>query len=218
MAKPIRMVTANLDFATGNRRDRPYLRRLGGLARRPARPRRRILFLQEAKTGRVRLLLSKAFWGKQGNGEAKSGTALMGRWVRLMDRRVWLAGRSSATLPRYVTEAVTLVGGEPVLCLSVHVFPDRAGLAAQRRYLTAIAIRLAHAESEGQAWVVGGDFNLPVTEVARRLGGQPFGTGIIGFVCSPDVWVAKRGALVGGLRRGVTDHPAYFIDVERVAA
>lgn len=221
----VRLITANLDFATGPRRDRGYLRRLAGLSRRS--PRRwlkrrlakghdlepRILFLQEAKTGRVRLLLSRLFRGLQGRGEARSGTALMAYGIKLHNRRLWSTGDSPDTLERFATEGVVRVDGQGVLLVDVHVFPLRAGSEAQRQQLLRVKARLQAAEDNGQPWIVGGDFNMPPAAAAGILGGRAYGNHVDGFVVHPDVIVGENRPIWHGRRAGVTDHAAYSMDV-----
>jgi hypothetical protein len=217
----VRMTTANIDYHTGPRKDRPYLRHLAGpgfmaswvkhhtvIAARP-----RILFLQEAKTGRVRRLLADLFTGLQGKGEAESGTALFARGIKLWRRKLWLAGDSTVTLPRYVTEAVARIGGHQHLLLSAHIYPHRAGPVQQQQYVDMLAARVAKADHIGQRWIIGLDANMDLHALAEQLGGVAYGVGIVGFICHPDVEVVAQGRDTWGLRRGITDHFAYWIDV-----
>lgn len=221
----VRMTTANLLFDTGPKRDRSYLRHLAGfpvmrhvllggwLRTHKYRRHPRVLFLQEAKTGRVSAMLGGVFGGLQGKGEARSGTALFARGIKLWRRRLWLAGDSTATLPRWVTEAVAKVGGHQHLLLSAHIYPHRAGPEQQQQYVDRLAERVKQADHIGQRWIIGLDANMDLDDLAEQLGGVAYGVGIIGFVCHRDVEVVGEGRDTWGLRRGITDHLAYYIDV-----
>lgn len=243
----IRLITANIDFATGPKRDRGPLRRLVGLPVKLARAVRRrkvlpadppvVLFVQEAKTGRVSRLLGGLFKGLQGKGAARSGTALYSRGIRLHGLRQWLGGDSSETLPRWVTRGAlrvpllerhlhqgegksfwSEVGERVLVCLSVHIFPKRAGRDAQSRYVRKLARRLRRIERRGQSWAVGCDANMDLHAFAQMLGGIAYHGGIEGFVCSEDVVVADEGTDLKGEKSGAFDHPSRWIDVRGVRA
>lgn len=238
----IRLVTANIDFATGPKKDRGPLRRLVGLPVRLARAVRRrkvppadppvVLFVQEAKTGRIASLLGGLFKGLQGRGEAQAGTALFSRGIKLHGLRLWLGGDSTETLPRWVTRGALRVPlldrvrgggwaevGERVLvCLSVHIFPKRAGADAQNRYVRKLARRLRRIEARGQSWAVGCDANMDLHAFARMIGGTAYHDGIEGFVCSEDVVVADEGTDLKGEKAGAFDHPSRWVEILGVRA
>lgn len=236
-----RLVTANVDFATGDRKDRTALRRLAGLPVRLARAIRRkrlpdtdpsvVLMLQEAKTGRMADLLGGLFRGLQGRGAARSGTALLSRGIRLRGLRLWLGGDSTQTLPRWVTRGHVRVPElertrhgwreldkvRRLVCMSVHIFPKRAGRDAQLRYVRKLARKLARIENRGHAWAVGVDANMDLDAFARLLGGVAHHHGdIVGVVTSRNVVVSKAGTSKVGLRLGAFDHPSKWVDVEGV--
>jgi hypothetical protein len=247
----VRMYTANLDFATGPTKDMGALRRMLGLPKRlkaavrkgtvPDLAEPQILFVQEAKTGRVSSLLAGLFTGRQGRGAARSGTGLFARGIRLHGLRLWLGGDSTETLPRWVTRGwvnlpivrrrvVTGGDGHPfvgpqkhrrVYLMSVHIFPMRAGKAAQLRFVAKVRRRVERIERRGHAWIVGTDANMPLHEFARLIGGVPQGdpetlAGIVGFVTSKNVVVSAAGTNAAGLQSGAFDHPSKWIDVEGV--
>lgn len=220
------MITANANFGTGNRKDKPALRRLTErLRRRSARTTAthappQILFLQEAKTGRMARLLGRLWRGLQGKGPARSGTALLARGVRLRRLGLWLGGDSAATLPRWVTRgSLPLLTGKRLVLMSVHIFPPRSGKAAQDRYVRRLARRLRRIERRGHEWVVGADANMDMDIFARHLGGIAHHHGCIeGFVTSRGVRVVAAGTDRTGLRMGAFDHPSRWIEVEGIRA
>lgn len=227
----LRLEVANLDFATGVRKDRDQL---GHLVRRLyARADKHlsgmVLLTQETKN--IRLLAVLRVVGgllsrtrlpvpsvMQGHGPAKSGTALAAYGVKLHRPRLFLGGRSRSTLPRWVTRGWVAVPSGRLYVFSAHVPPPRAGDAAQVAYLQRVRKRLADIEARGHGWVVGADFNHNLAGVARLLGGHGYGTiRGIGFVASHNVKVSGNGRDDYGMRHGDTDHPAWWLDAEDVS-
>jgi hypothetical protein len=233
---PVRIATANLDFATGVRRDTDQLRHL--VARLFALPAKHgkvaglVLGTQETKNFRLVAVL-RAIGGllgrfhlprpevMQGHGAAKAGTAIAAYRVRLLRRRLFLGGTSRSTLPRWVTRAWVQLPSNVLEILDAHVPPPRAGSAAQLRYLHRVRKRTARAERRGHGWAVLADFNRNIHAVAEILGGKVIHgstTGGIGIIVSHDVEISASGRDTYGLQHHDTDHPAVWADVDDVRA
>lgn len=208
------MVTANLDWATGPKADKPHLEHLCSLGGE-----RSVIFAQEAKNLRLAGLLRNVAGEhvrQDTRNAAVAGTALLSHGVKLHGWALWLAGDSHSTLPRWIQKGTLREWGTPVECMSVHVFPHRVGRATQQRYVDKAYLHTQHAEKAGHAWIVGTDANMALTDFAHKLGGVAHGHGIVGFVVSRNVLVSGEGVDRFGLRHGATDHPAVWIDVEGV--
>lgn len=226
MTKPledkVRLVTSNLDWATGVNKDRDQL---GHLVTRLYAAWGLVLLTQETKNFRL-LAVLRALTARyhlprplvmQGVGPAKAGTAMAGIGVRVQRFRLFLGGRSRATLPRWVTRGRVRLSGGVLALFSAHVPPPRVGWAPQEKYLRRLRRRLARVEARGHSWAVGGDFNADIQRVAQLLGGHvlpgatPRG---IGIIASAGVKTTRFGRDTYGLRQGDTDHPAVWADVK----
>lgn len=225
----VRLVTTNLDFATGPEKDQDHLQHLVNrfYKRRPKTVTAVILGAQEARNFRLGLVLRTV--GKllqllhlapqpqvvQGQGLAKAGTAIAAFGAKLHNPRLILSGTSRFTMPRWLTRAAVDVKGGRLEVNVVHIVPPRAGEAAQDKQLRKVRSVCSRAEKRGHGWSVLGDFNTSLADVARVLGGVAYGTPRgIGIVVSKRVKVGDAGPDTYGVRHHETDHPAWYVDVE----
>lgn len=231
---PVRIATANLDFATGVRRDTDQLshlvRRLYAVPAKRGQTAGLLIGTQETKNFRLVAVLRAIgdVLGRfhlprpevmQGTGPAKAGTAIAAYGLRLRRRRLFLGGTSRSTLPRWVTRAWVQLASNVLEVLVAHVPPPRAGSAAQLRYLHRLRKRLARAERRRHGWAVLADFNRNIHAVAEILGGKVVHgstEGGIGIIVSHDVEISDSGRDTYGLDHHDTDHPAVWADVDDV--
>lgn len=236
----VRLVSENLDYNTGEKKDRDNLRHLvkhlyarATAASTDSQPLDGLVLLTQ-ETKNIRLVTVLRTVGRilgrfhlprptvmQGTGPAKAGTAIAAYGVRLRRLRLFLGGLSRATLPRWVTKAWLRLPSGVCEVFSAHVFPPRVGDAPRIQYLHKLRRRVARAERRGHGWAVGGDFNYDIEKVAEILGGHVVKgstTGGIGIIVSDNVVVSASGRDTYGLKRHDTDHPAVWCDVEDVKA
>lgn len=190
--RPVRLVTANMHKDRGG--DRAYRRHLRALVRR-GRTRRGVLFLTEV-------------------GHGKNSTRLRGIKIRVRGKSRMIVGHVGAH--RGVARGHLRIDGRTVHLFAVHGLHRRTvGREAADAYYDELAPTIRTLTQHGRAWIVAGDFNLGVTQVARLLGGTAFGTGIDGFVISRELvpLVARTGIDGTGKARGWTDHPSPWMDL-----
>lgn len=225
--RDVELITANLDFATAPDKDRQHI---DHLARLHPHVKKKVLFAQEAKNlrgsnalarlgARLRPLLTATQVKQDTSSPARAGTGFMAWGIKVRGFHLWSLGKSAATLERWVAHAAIDVPGGKLVIFSPHDFPKRAGKAAQDRYLQRLKKQTDHVHKEGNAWAVGTDANMPLSEVAKYLNGQQYGdghNGIVGFVTSLNVDVSRHGVDTYGVRHHLTDHPAVWIDVAGV--
>lgn len=190
--RPIRLVAANLNKDRPG--DKPFRAHLRALVRR-GRTRRGILFLTEV-------------------GRGKNSTRLRGIRMRVRGKNRMIVGHVGAH--RGVARGHIRVDGRTVHLFAVHGLHRRTvGREAADAYYDELAPTIHTLTQHGRAWIVAGDFNLGVAQVARLLGGTSFGTGVDGFVLSRELvpLVARTGIDGTGKSRGWTDHPSPWMDL-----
>lgn len=181
----MRLVTANMDKERGG--DRAYRGFLVGLVGRG------LLLMQEV--GR-------------GTGSVRIRRVGIHRIRRLP---LWVVGRVG--VHRAIARAWVRVDGRWVRVFNVHGLHRRTvGRRVHTAHLDRLAARTRRLTRRRVRWIVGGDFNEDIRAAATRLGGEPHGVGVIGFVTSPGLRVLDEGASRWGQNKGYTDHPAYWID------
>lgn len=220
----IRFWTANANFGTGPFKDAEHIRHLLATTP-PSQP--VVMGLQEVKNlrrpwpvrrvvARARRLLAAARQIRTPEPSvfqdtttpSTAGTALVSWGVRVRNTRLWKLGAFKGTLTRW-----TSIGRvRDVVTQSVHIPPKRSGRAAQDAAIRRVKRRTDRARRQGREWVVAGDFNRDIEEVARRLGGVAYGEGIVGLICSPGLEVTDWGVDHYGENHDLTDHPAVWID------
>ena len=187
MSDTVRIVTANLNKDRPG--DRDYRRRLRGLAGRPS-----ATIFQEF-------------------GHGIRSTRIHSSGLIITPRRRLTLGEIGTH--RGVAHQVALIGWQRVHVFSVHgLHVATAGKPAQDAYFAALKQTTDELTGSGTPWILGGDFNRGIIQLARYLGGTAYGTGIGGFITS-GVDVDLSGVDHCGMARGWTDHPAYWIEVKR---
>lgn len=188
----LRITSANLDFNRPG--DRPYLAHLRDL------------------TGRGLLCLQEVGHGV--------------RSTRI--RRVNLPKRAIDRLPRWIVgnrgthngiaRARVVINGQKVVVYSIHGLHVRTmGRGAQDAFYARLQTRIHRRHQRGLRTIVCGDFNRNHRAVARMLGLNAHGIGPDGILTSPGLTVTDDGHDHTGIRRGWTDHPAYWADVTTTA-
>lgn len=101
----------------------------------------------------------------------------------------------SPVLNRYIGHADLPVGGRVRRVFWVH-FPLKS-TGRQSQYLASLLEEIGKAQAQGLEWLVGGDYNMPPTEVAALLNGEAHGVpnGITGWITGPGVKVAHERTL-----------------------
>lgn len=114
-------------------------------------------------------------------------------------------------LNRYIGHADLEVGLRVRRVFWVHFPLERTG--RQPEYLASLKREIARAEADGLEWLIGGDYNQSLFDVARKLGGNPRGVpgGITGWITGPGVHVSDAATMPA--IRGF-DHRPFWIDVE----
>jgi hypothetical protein len=229
----VRFVTANLDWATGEKKDTDNLQHLVKrlYTNRPGHVEGVVLGAQEARNLRIAGLLTvvakllqlvKIPVPKvvQGIGAARAGTAIAAFGVKLHYARLILsAATSKVTLARWVTRAGVDVAGGRVETFVLHVKPPRAGRPSQVKQLRVVEKLCRRAEKRGHGWVVLADYNLPKTVIVSVLRGVYYGTPHgIGICVSKNLLVTGQGRDSYGVQHKDTDHPAWFVDVSGLKA
>lgn len=213
MSEPqARVYSPNLAFTTGWFKDRKHIRHLLATVDYPV-----IAGVQEAKNVWLSRLVGAGARAMQRTATpAVRGSGIIVRGLRARNFRIFLGGRSAATLPRWIARCAVKIDGHWVRVFSAHPPPKRAGKAAQDRHLAQLKKRTDRAERRGKAWIVCIDANRNLHEVARYLGGRGYGDDrdrIVGVIVSRRVIVGAHGVDRYGIKNGLTDHPAPWIDV-----
>lgn len=219
----VRFKVANLDFATGWRKDADQLTHLTGS------PGLVVLLLQEAKNllgaHTLASLLGKVWLGLTGQRQDTAGTAIYARGVKVRGLHQWLLGKFPQTLKRWATQGRIRFRSGILRTISAHIPPKRSGKAAQHRALDKLIRKAKAANRKGWGWLIGADWNMPLHEadayfrahgVPCEFYGQDNGDGIVGFLCSPNVKVSGNGGDSYGENHGDTDHPSWWLDVEGI--
>lgn len=207
----MRIVTSNADFVRGHNGD--LLRHLAKIAGP-----RGVVCLQEVKDVIVRDFLTTDHVVQDTTDPARAGTALVGVRIRLRRAGIWLLGRSAVTLPRYVRRA----RAGRIVILSVHIAPPRAGDDVQDDQLDRIMAACRRLDRRRKPWVIGLDSNVSPRELAaaaKRAGvhADLHMEGIVGLMTSRRVEVNAWGVDRTPRRKGWSDHPAVWADVEVAA-
>jgi hypothetical protein len=173
-----------------------------------------VVGVQEAKNVWLAHLVGLAARAMQRTTSAAvRGSGIVVRGLPSRNFRLFLGGRSAATLPRWIARCAVRVDGHWLPVFSAHPPPKRAGDAAQDRHLEQLKERIDRAEARGHPWAVCIDANRSILEVAKYLGGIAYGEGIVGVIVSRRVIVAGHGIDRYGVHNGLTDHPAPWIDI-----
>ena len=200
----LRFVTANMDFGLGH--DAEYLAHLCVDAD--------VVLVQEAKNVRLATALPGGWAALQDStSPATMGSAIcyrlatvearhfrlrLGTLPRLGSRRVKMLARYIATA--HLIERKT---GNWHFGVSCHFAPDRYAFLqpVMAARLKAIALRHRFA-------VIGTDANQPLDRLAKFLGLQGFGSGIVGLIFGKGLTVTERHIDRWGKQHNATDHPS----------
>lgn len=208
----MRVTTANLDFATGPRRDGPYLKDLCEHAD--------VLALQEAKNLTLSELLPRQWRSMQGTfSEARRGSALaynsmttLGfRRRMVIGVRPWWRHRKIEMLTRWIQWADfrDADGGQIIRVFDLHLPPGR--FAQLQPHMIRRLRRLIN--QSPHPVVVCADWNMPYERVAAILGLESHGMGIIGILWSRELRVTPVRHDLSGVRSDATDHCAVSIEI-----
>ena len=149
---------------------------------------------------------------RQEVGHGLNSTRINGHGVRLVRRPRITVGRVG--VHRGVARAYAIIGRRWVRVFAVHGLHLRtSGRVAQDAYYATLAKRIHGLNRRGKPWIVGGDFNRNISDVASELGGTAHGEGIDGFVVSAGINVRSEGSDNTARRRGWSDHAAHWIDL-----
>lgn len=215
---PVVMWTQNLNFGVGEAKVKKSLGRLCALQAD-------IVFAQEAKNVNLNRIAGtqmnvfhdvtdaatagSAFtWRKSVSGvneTSRIGATKKLSLARGIDARALRI--ESTNRPPAVID--TTIAGKPTRLISVH-YPPKRHSHAWPAMNTAVRNAIA-ARPKGSRWIVGGDFNQPVPDVARLMGGNAYNFSIDGFVTSKDVKVSKTRVDFTAEKNKWSDHPAYGI-------
>lgn len=147
---------------------------------------------------------------------ATSGSAIAIRgWSQVKVRRVttWLASRAgswrSSVQARYIKIAHVIDHRVRTRVMVVHFPIVSTGMQPEARRSLKRAVRRAN--RAGVRWVILGDFNTDVADLARELGGQCYTRDVMGVIWGSSLAVSRDGRgwgrMVGQHRRhDATDH------------
>lgn len=229
----LRLVAANMDFATGKHADKLHLRHL--LALLAGHVTCVVVGMQEAKnlrTGSARLarvakralhavkrplVRSRGLHVHQDTrSPSRAGSAFVSLGINVRNVHWILLGRFPATLARWIARGMVTVNGHRIVLLTAHFPPKRSGKRAQERALRRFKRVTDGIHRAGLQWAATGDFNMPIHRVARRVHGKAYGdghNGITGIVTSKRVHVTGHGVDRFGIRHKLTDHPCPWVDI-----
>lgn len=219
---PVRVWTANLDFATGGRADRLHLLHLSKKAD--------VLLLQECKNIDVAALLPEGWACNQDRtSDDRAGSVIAWRTDVFHARRPKLSlstrpfdpvtGRRFDMLTRWdrVQPLKHRRTGETYRFVANHMAPERYAVLwpEQESRLLMIRQRLSLAPV-----VVGTDANQPIEYLAEELNLTAHGVGIVGVLLPARRVRVLEGPHVDrfGIRRDATGHPAVGVTIQRKKA
>lgn len=203
----IRIYAANVNWATSKR---GVQRQLDHLLAQAVRV---LVGVQEAKKVRLSRLFPSRRTRQNTSTPAKAGAGFVSKGVPLRRFRLFLAGRSAVTLPRWIARTKIGKGKTRTIVFSVHISPAYGGAAAQDRMLAKLKTRTDKLTRKGVRWVVCIDGNRPIEKIARYLDGLAYGEGIVGEIVSDNLPVLADGIDRWGKQHGLTDHPAPWIEI-----
>jgi len=209
MSTITKATTANTDFTRGNNAD--YVHQLCEWSD--------VIMLQEAKDMVLKQCLPDG-WAACHNtdNDAKAGSAIG------VDKSVWQVRDwwlvygcppppQGGMLTRYICVAVLehKQTGLVWAAMSAHEPPQRyAGM--QPEYPANLKAAKQAQKDQGRRVIVGADANMPIGDLADKIGGKGYGHGIIGCVTGQPVTECTfRG---WGPDHNVTDHPAVTCKVD----
>lgn len=199
----LRFVSANLDFQLGH--DAEYLAHLCADAD--------VLLVQEAKLDLAHVIPDGWAALQDTTSPAKMGSAILYRvaTVEARDFRLrlgtlpQLGSRRVKMLPRYIASAhlIERANHHWHFGVSAHLPPARYAFLQPVMALRLKAIVMGHPNA-----VIGTDANQPLEQLAKFLGLQAFGHGIVGLIFGKGLTVTERHVDRWGKQHGVTDHPS----------
>ncbi|MGZ4560030.1 MAG: N-acetylmuramoyl-L-alanine amidase [Mycobacteriaceae bacterium] len=198
----MRVTSANLDFALGN--DREYIAWLCQDAD--------VLLVQEAKDRVLANLLSEGWTSLQDTSDgAHMGTAIAVRdaTVEVTDHGLALGakpligGKHVGMLTRYIAwaELTERATGESGRFISPHFPPGRFRVLQPGYEKNLRALMYGRRDI-----VIGTDANQPIDQLAKRLGFEWVGRGIVGVLSGRDL--TGRKIRTWGIHHHATDHPS----------
>ena len=197
-------ISANLDFQLGH--DAEYLAHLCADTD--------VVLVQEAKDVDLAKVAPDGWAALQDTTSAATmGTAILYREATVEARHFrlrlgtlpQLGSRRVKMLPRYIASAhlIERANHRWHYGVSAHLPPARYAFLQPLMALRLKAIVLGHPNA-----VIGTDANQPLDELAKFLGLQAFGHGIVGLIFGKGLTVTERHIDRWGKQHGVTDHPS----------